>query len=90
MKSSWSVFIVSIQKLFGIVSIQDLFGVVSIQNLFGFVSIQNVVGVVHIQDLFEKLNYLLAGSNHGAMLVDLNNGVVLRVADHVDNCSCSF
>ena len=72
MKSSWSVFIVSIQNLFGIVSIQDLFGVVS------------------IQDLFEKLNYLLSGSNHVAMLVDLDDGVVLGVADHVDSCSCSL
>ena len=72
MKSSWSVFIVSIQNLFGFVSIQDLFGVVS------------------IQDLFENLNYLLAGSNHVAMLVDLDDGVVLGVADHVDSCSSSL
>ena len=80
MKSSWSIFIVSIQNLFVVVSIQNLFGHVSIQGLFG---------VVSIHDLFENLIYLLAGSNHVAMLLDLDDGVVLGLADHVDSCSCS-
>ena len=83
MKSSWSVFIVSIQNLFGVVSIQNLFDVISIQDLFGVVSIQDLIGVLSIQDLFVNLSYLFAGSNHVAMLVDINNGVVLGVADHV-------
>ena len=81
MKSSWSVFIVSIQNLFGVVSIQNLFDVISIQDLFG---------VVSIHDLFENICYLLVWSNHVEMVVNVNDGIVLGVADHVDSCSCSF
>ena len=81
MKSSWSLFIVTVQNFIDLVSVQIFFGLISIQDL---------VAVVSLQELFENLSYFPAAGNHVAMLVDLHHGVVLGVADHVDSCSCSF